>query len=193
MHPSGGQVMVYQHLAACLASNQPIYGLQSHTLNNSLPEYDSIDKMAVEYAKDIRQHQPNGLKLKKLIKAGYFDTEGYIYICDRIKDMICCASENIYPAEIENILYEHPAVAEVAVIGVPDADFGETIKAIVVLKAGMHATALDIIQFVRGKLADFKLPRSVEFAESLPRTPSGKLQKAKLRKKYWQGYQRKVN
>ncbi|MCC5633884.1 long-chain-fatty-acid--CoA ligase [Nostoc sphaeroides] len=125
--------------------------------------------------------------------AGYFDTEGYIYICDRIKDMICCASENIYPAEIENILYEHPAVAEVAVIGVPDADFGETIKAIVVLKAGMHVTALDIIQFVRGKLADFKLPRSVEFAESLPRTLSGKLQKAKLREKYWQGYQRKVN
>ncbi|MEA5549544.1 long-chain-fatty-acid--CoA ligase [Anabaena cylindrica UHCC 0172] len=125
--------------------------------------------------------------------AGYFDTEGYIYICDRIKDMICCASENIYPAEIENILYEHPAVAEVAVIGVPDADFGEIIKAIVVLKPAMDATALNIIQFVRGKLADFKLPRSVEFAESLPRTPSGKLQKAKLREKYWQGYQRKVN
>jgi acyl-CoA synthetase (AMP-forming)/AMP-acid ligase II len=107
--------------------------------------------------------------------------------------MICYAGENVYPAEIENILYEYPAVAEVAVIGVPDADFGETIKAIVVLKVDMHATALDIIQFVRGKLADFKLPRSVEFAESLPRTPSGKLQKAKLREKYWQGYQRHIN
>jgi acyl-CoA synthetase (AMP-forming)/AMP-acid ligase II len=125
--------------------------------------------------------------------AGYFDESGYIYICDRVKDMICYAGENVYPAEIENILYEYPAVAEVAVIGVPDADFGETIKAIVVLKVDMHATALDIIQFVRGKLADFKLPRSVEFAESLPRTPSGKLQKAKLREKYWQGYQRHIN
>jgi acyl-CoA synthetase (AMP-forming)/AMP-acid ligase II len=125
--------------------------------------------------------------------AGYFDKEGYIYICDRVKDMICYASENIYPAEIENILYEHPAIAEVAVIGVPDDDFGEMVKAIVVLKAGMTATALDINNFVRGKLADFKLPRSVEFVESLSRTPSGKLQKGKLREKYWQGYQRKVN
>ncbi|GAB1538132.1 fatty acid--CoA ligase [Scytonema sp. NUACC21] len=125
--------------------------------------------------------------------AGYFDEEGYIYICDRVKDMICYASENVYPAEIENVLYEHPAVAEVAVIGVPDGDFGETVKAIVVLKSGMKATALDIISFVRGKIADFKLPRSVEFTQSLPRTPSGKLQKSKLREKYWQGYQRRVN
>ena len=125
--------------------------------------------------------------------AGYFDEEGYIYICDRFKNMIIYGGENIYPAEIENILYEHPAVREVAVIGVPDEDFGEAIKAIVVLKTGMKAGALDIINFVRGKIADFKLPRSVEFAESLPRTPSGKLQKGKIREKYWQGYERRVN
>ncbi|MEA5516587.1 long-chain-fatty-acid--CoA ligase [Nodularia sp. UHCC 0506] len=125
--------------------------------------------------------------------AGYFDEEGYIYICDRFKDMILYGGENVYPAEIENILYEHPAIREVAVIGVPDEDFGEAIKAIVVLKTGMKATALDIINFVRGKIADFKLPRSVEFTESLPRTPSGKLQKAKIREKYWQGYERRVN
>lgn len=125
--------------------------------------------------------------------AGYLDDEGYIYICDRLKDMICYAGENIYPAEIENILYEHPAIAEVGVIGVPNEDFGESIKAIVVLKADRSAKALEIINFVRGKLADFKLPRSVEFVQSLPRTPSGKIQKGKLREKYWQGYQRKVN
>ncbi len=125
--------------------------------------------------------------------AGYFDEDGYIYICDRIKDMICYAGENIYPAEIENILYAHPAVAEVAVIGVPDVDFGESIKAIIVLKKSMQVTALDIIQFIRGKLANFKLPRSVEFVESLPRTPSGKLQKGKLREKYWQSHPRQVN
>ncbi|MDJ0600784.1 MAG: long-chain-fatty-acid--CoA ligase [Crocosphaera sp.] len=125
--------------------------------------------------------------------AGYFDSEGYIYICDRVKDAICYAGENVYPAEIENVLYEHPAIAEVAVIGVPDPDFGETIKAIVVLKPEIKAKALDIINFVRGKLADFKLPRSVEFTESLPKTPSGKVQKRKLRDKYWQGYQRRVN
>ncbi|MDJ0726781.1 MAG: long-chain-fatty-acid--CoA ligase [Prochloraceae cyanobacterium] len=125
--------------------------------------------------------------------AGYFDEEGYIYICDRIKDMICCAGENIYPAEIENILYEHPAVSEVAVIGVPDEYFGEIVKAIVVLKDSIESTAFDLIDFLRGKIADFKLPRSVEFTDFLPRTPSGKLQKGKLREKYWQNYQRKVN
>jgi acyl-CoA synthetase (AMP-forming)/AMP-acid ligase II len=125
--------------------------------------------------------------------AGYLDNEGYIYICDRLKDMICYAGENVYPAEIENILSSHPAIAEVGVIGVPDEDFGESIKAIVVLKADRSAKALEIINFVRGKLADFKLPRSVEFVKSLPRTPSGKIQKGKLREKYWQSYQRKVN
>ncbi|MGD1808690.1 long-chain-fatty-acid--CoA ligase [Dapis sp. BLCC M126] len=125
--------------------------------------------------------------------AGYVDAEGYVYVCDRVKDMICYAGENVYPAEIENIIYEHPAVAEVAVIGIPDEDFGENIKAIVVLKPGMTGTALEIINFVKGKLADFKLPRSIDFIESLPRTPSGKVQKGKLREKYWQGYQRQVN
>ena len=107
--------------------------------------------------------------------------------------MIVYAGENVYPAEIENILYEHPAISEVAVIGVPDEDFGESIKAIVVLKPEMKATALEIINFVRGKVANFKLPRSVEFTQSLPRTPSGKVQKGKLREKYWQGYERRVN
>lgn len=125
--------------------------------------------------------------------AGYMDEEGYVFICDRIKDMICYAGENVYPAEVENILHEHPAVAEVGVIGVPDQDFGESIKALIVLKPNMEAKALGVIHFVRGKLADFKLPRSIEFVDSLPRTPSGKIQKGKLREKYWQGYQRRVN
>lgn len=125
--------------------------------------------------------------------AGYLDEAGYVYICDRIKDMICYASENVYPAEVENILYQYPAIAEVAVIGVPDSQWGETIKALVVLKPGTTATALDIINFARGKLANFKLPRTVDFIASLPRTPSGKVQKGKLREPYWQGYARKVN
>ncbi|NEO53126.1 MAG: long-chain-fatty-acid--CoA ligase [Okeania sp. SIO3B5] len=119
--------------------------------------------------------------------AGYFDQEGYIYVCDRIKDMICYGGENVYPAEVENILYEHPAIAEVAVIGIPDKFLGESIKAIVVLKAGEKTRTLDIINFARGKIADFKLPTSVDFVESLPRTPSGKVQKGKLRQKYWEG------
>jgi acyl-CoA synthetase (AMP-forming)/AMP-acid ligase II len=125
--------------------------------------------------------------------AGYLDQEGYVYICDRIKDMICYASENVYPAEVENVLYQHPAIAEVAIIGVPDPKWGESVKALVVLKPEMTATAMDIIKFGRGKLANFKLPRTVEFIESLPRTPSGKVQKGKLRQPYWQGYERQVN
>jgi acyl-CoA synthetase (AMP-forming)/AMP-acid ligase II len=125
--------------------------------------------------------------------AGYLDADGYVYICDRIKDMICYASENVYPAEVENVLYQHPAVAEVAVIGVPDRQWGETVKALVVLKPNATATALEIINFGRGKLANFKLPRNVEFVDSLPRTPSGKLQKGKLREPYWRGYSRQVN
>ena len=125
--------------------------------------------------------------------AGYLDEEGYIYICDRIKDMICYASENVYPAEVENILHQHPAIAEVAVIGVPDSQWGETVKALVVLKSDMEVTAMDLIQFGRGKLANYKLPRSVEFIDTLPRTPSGKVQKGKLREKYWRGYTRRVN
>ncbi|GAB1544100.1 fatty acid--CoA ligase [Scytonema sp. NUACC21] len=118
--------------------------------------------------------------------AGYLDEEGYLYLCDRVKDMVCYAGENVYPAEIENILYEHPAVAEVAVIGVPDPRWGEAVKAVIVPKPGMSLTARDAIDFTRGKLADFKIPKSVEFAESLPRTPSGKVQKDKLREKYCQ-------
>ncbi|MGK7921643.1 MAG: fatty acid--CoA ligase [Trichodesmium sp.] len=119
--------------------------------------------------------------------AGYFDEEGYIYVCDRIKDMICYGGENVYPAEVENILYEHPAIAEVAIIGIPNKFLGESIKAIVVVKPGEKATALDIINFAKGKIADFKLPTSVDFVESLPRTPSGKVQKGKLRQQYLQG------
>jgi acyl-CoA synthetase (AMP-forming)/AMP-acid ligase II len=124
---------------------------------------------------------------------GYFDEEGYLYVCDRVKDMIKSGGENIYPTEIENVLYEYPTVAEVAVIGVPDQRWGEAVKALVVLKAGMDATEQDVINFARGKLANFKLPKSIEFTQSLPRTPVGKLQKGKLREKYWQGYQRKVS
>ncbi len=116
--------------------------------------------------------------------AGYFDEEGYIYVCDRIKDMICYGGENVYPAEVENVLYQHPAIADVAVIGIPHQFLGESIKAIVVLKPQQQATPLDIINFCRDKLADFKLPTTVDFVESLPRTPSGKVQKGKLREQY---------
>jgi acyl-CoA synthetase (AMP-forming)/AMP-acid ligase II len=125
--------------------------------------------------------------------AGFLDEDGYLFIQDRVKDMIIYAGENIYPAEIENVLHDHPAVAEAAVIGVPDERWGETVKAVVVLRPGAAATAEDIIGFARGRIAAFKVPKSVDFATALPRTPSGKVKKAELRAPYWKGRERQVN
>jgi acyl-CoA synthetase (AMP-forming)/AMP-acid ligase II len=107
--------------------------------------------------------------------------------------MICTAGENVYPAEIESVLCGHPSIAEAAVIGVPDERWGELAKAIVVVRPGASVTAAELLQFARGQLADFKLPRSVDFVASLPRTPSGKLQKHVLREPFWAGRSRRVN
>jgi long-chain acyl-CoA synthetase len=125
--------------------------------------------------------------------AGFLDAEGYVHVCDRKKDMICTAGENVYPAEIESVLCGHPSIAEAAVIGVPDERWGELAKAIVVVRPGASVTAAELLQFARGQLADFKLPRSVDFVASLPRTPSGKLQKHVLREPFWAGRSRRVN
>jgi acyl-CoA synthetase (AMP-forming)/AMP-acid ligase II len=125
--------------------------------------------------------------------AGYLDEDGFVYIQDRVKDMIIYAGENIYPAEVENAIHEHPAVAAVAVIGIPDDRWGESIMAFVVLKPGAEANAAQIIAVAREHIADFKVPKSVEFVEELPRTPSGKIQKGELRAPYWKGRQRMVN
>ena len=125
--------------------------------------------------------------------AGYFDADGYLYIHDRLKDMIVSGGENIYPAEVENAVFGHPAVADVAVIGVPDDKWGEAVKAVVVLKAGMTATAEDIIAFARTRIAGYKVPRSIDVVEALPRNPSGKILRRELRAPYWKGRTRQVN
>ena len=105
--------------------------------------------------------------------AGYMDKDGYLYIHDRIKDMIISGGENIYPAEVESAICDHPDVAEVAVIGVPDDKWGEAVKAIVVMKPGKKATPSDIINFTRERIAGFKTPKSVDFIEALPRNRVG--------------------
>jgi long-chain acyl-CoA synthetase len=125
--------------------------------------------------------------------AATIDGEGYIYLVDRFKDMIVSGAENIYPAEIENVLGDHPAVSEVAVIGVPHDRWGETVKAIVVFRSGMRAEERELIDFTRARLATYKCPTSIEFAESLPRNASGKLLKKDLRAPYWIGHDRAVN
>jgi fatty-acyl-CoA synthase len=124
--------------------------------------------------------------------AGRLDEEGYLYIEDRVKDMIVSGGENIYPHEIEQVLFEHPAVADAAVIGVPDDQWGETVKAVIVLRKDATATEEEIIDFTRGKLGGFKRPRSVDFASELPYNPSGKVLKRALRESYWAGHTRRV-
>ena len=125
--------------------------------------------------------------------AGFFDADGYLYIHDRVKDMIVSGGENIYPAEVENALMGHPAIADVAVIGVPDERWGEAVKAIVVKKPGVEAVPAEIIAFARERIAGYKLPKSVDFIEALPRNPSGKVLRKDLRKPYWEGRARQVN
>ncbi len=124
--------------------------------------------------------------------AGTMDDDGYIYIQDRVKDMIVSGGENVYPRVVEDVLFQHPAVADAAVIGVPDEQWGETVKAIVVLREGQTATAEELIDFCRDKLAGFERPRSAEFIDELPRNPSGKVIKRQLREPYWAGQKRRV-
>jgi long-chain acyl-CoA synthetase len=123
---------------------------------------------------------------------GYLDADNYLYIVDRKTDMVISGGVNIYPAEIEEIIYEHPAVLDVAVIGVPNEEWGEELKAVIQLKPGTQATADDIIDFCRTRVADYKRPRSVDFVAEVPRNPSGKLLKREIRAPYWEGRERRV-
>jgi acyl-CoA synthetase (AMP-forming)/AMP-acid ligase II len=125
--------------------------------------------------------------------AGYVDEEGFIHIRDRVKDMIITAGENIYPAEIEAVIRRLEGVADVAVIGVPDELWGEAVKALVIPQPGAVVRAGDIQRHTRAHLAEFKVPKSVEFVDQLPRNASGKLLKAQLREPYWRGRERCVN
>ncbi len=138
---------------------------------------------------------------ERVIREGWFhtgdlatiDEEGYVLIVDRAKDMILSGGENIASAEIERVIYDHPAVLECAVIPVPDEAWGEVGKALVTLKAGQKATPAEILSHCREHLAGFKVPKSVEFMDSLPKGGTGKILKKVLREKYWAGRERKVN
>jgi acyl-CoA synthetase (AMP-forming)/AMP-acid ligase II len=136
--------------------------------------------------------QPDGSGWFRSGDAGYL-SGGYLFLHDRIKDMILSGGENIYPAEIENVLAAHPDVADVAVIGVPDETWGEAVKAVVVPRAGGKLEAAQLIAFARERLAHYKCPASIDFTDALPRNPSGKLLKRVLREPYWRGHERRIN
>ncbi len=123
---------------------------------------------------------------------GKFDEENYVYIVDRKNDMIISGGKNIYPREIEEVIYSHEAVLETAVIGVPDDYWGESVKAFVVLKNGMSATEEEIINLCKNTIASYKKPKSVEFLPQLPKSPTGKILKRVIREPYWNGHERRV-
>jgi long-chain acyl-CoA synthetase len=125
--------------------------------------------------------------------AGYFDEDGYLYVADRVKDMIVTGGENVYSIEVERALFMHPAVREAAVIGIPSEQWGESVHAVVVLKDGAQATADELIAHCRTLIGGYKVPRSIEFRnEPLPTTPVGKVRKNVLRDPYWEGRSRKI-
>jgi acyl-CoA synthetase (AMP-forming)/AMP-acid ligase II len=125
--------------------------------------------------------------------AGYLDEDGYLYIRDRVKDMIVSGGENVYPAEVENAIFGCPGVADVAVIGVPDPKWGEAVKAMVVRNTGADVSEAEVLAYARTRIAAFKTPKSVDFVQALPRNASGKVLRRELRAPYWAAADRQVN
>ncbi len=124
---------------------------------------------------------------------GHLDDDGYLFVEDRINDMIVCGGENVYPQIVERVLVQHPGIAEAAVIGIPDERWGETVKAVVVACPGIACTEETVLSFCRPRLGGFERPRSVDFVDALPRTATGKVLKRALREPYWAGRDRRVS
>jgi long-chain acyl-CoA synthetase len=123
---------------------------------------------------------------------GYLDEDGYLYLCDRKRDVVITGGVNVYPAEVEAVLAGHPSVADCAVFGVPDAEFGEAVTAVVQLQPGAAVTSSELREFVSGRLASYKVPRQFEARGSLPRDDSGKVFKRLLRDPYWAAAGRRI-
>ena len=125
--------------------------------------------------------------------AGRMDEEGFVFIQDRIKDMIVSGGENIYSTEVEAALFAHPDVIDAAVIGVPDEKYGEVVKACIVKKEGSKINEEDLINFCKDRIASYKKPQSIDFIDEVPRNASGKVLKKVLREPYWKGQDRQVS
>jgi long-chain acyl-CoA synthetase len=121
-----------------------------------------------------------------------WDEDGYVFIVDRSKDMIISGGENIYSTQVESAIHKHSGVLECAVIGIPDDEWGESVKAVVVMKPGESATESEIIEIAKAHLASYQKPKSVDFVDSLPKAPTGKILKRELRDPYWNLLERKV-
>jgi long-chain acyl-CoA synthetase len=160
----------------------------------------SANRIPFEYFKDPEKTEKSKRgEFRTVGDVGYLDPDGYLFLSDRKADMIISGGVNIYPAEIENVLITHPRVADVAVFGIPNAEWGEEVKAVVELLPGKRAANEDdehlraeLLDFLQGRVARYKLPRSIDFLDALPRDPNGKLYKRRLRDPYWAGHQRAI-
>ena len=192
------------HVAEKLAScGRPMFGARAKVVDaggRELPPYE-LGELVYQGESLMSGYWARKKETDEVIRegwlrtgdAGYVDKDGFFFIKDRIKDMIVTGSENVYPAEIEAVLASHPDIVEIAVIGVPDARWGETVKACVVKRLGSTVTAEMLIDWCRDKLAGYKRPRTVDFIDALPRNASGKMLKRQLRESYWASHERKVN
>jgi long-chain acyl-CoA synthetase len=158
--------------------------------------YMAMNTGGFEYHKDKEKTQKNRIgKFFTVGDVGYLDEDGFLFLCDRKTDMIISGGANIYPAEIENVLLADPRVVDAAVFGIPHDDWGEEVKAVIELVDGVDPspeTAAGILEFLDGRLAKFKTPKSIDFIEEMPRDPNGKLYKRKLRDPYWEGRERAI-
>jgi acyl-CoA synthetase (AMP-forming)/AMP-acid ligase II len=179
-----------------------VFGMEVRIINDAGEDVapGEVGEIITKGEHVMKGYWKNPEETAKVLKDGWYytgdaatlDEEGYIYIVDRIKDMIITGGENVYPAEVEAVLYEHPAIKEAAVIGVPDPRWVEAVKAVVCLKEGQIVPAEEIIQFCKGKIAGYKVPKSVDFIKELPKNPSGKILKFELRNLYWKDREGKL-
>ena len=184
------------------SAGKPIDGVElrvADTAGRDCPEGE-VGEVWIRSAQNMKGYWSNSKATDEAFVGGWIRSgdagylrDGYLFLHDRIKDMIVSGGENIYPAEVENALMQHPAVADGAVIGVPDDQWGEAVKACVVLKPGAVASEKEIVDFMRGRIAHFKCPKSVDFMDAIPRNPTGKILKRLLREPYWAGKTRRVN
>lgn len=169
--------------------------------NNNLVNTGTIGEIWIQSPSNMVGYWKNDIATQNTLQegwirtgdAGYIDDKGYVYICDRIKDMIICAGENIYPAEVEAVLSAHEAIQDITIIGIPDERWGEIAKAFIVLNPNYTLKKRELTTYAKGKIADYKIPQSVEFVDALPRNSSGKVLKRVLREPYWEHQDRLVN
>ena len=200
VHPEGDEKQ-QQRLASI---GKPMIGSSARVvdedMNDVKPGSDQVGEIVLRGNTVMKGYWKDPETTKETFRGGWLhtgdlarvDEDGNIYITDRQKDMIISGGKNVYPREIEEVLYKHPAVLDACVIGIPDDKWGETVKAVVVLREGHSTTSEEIIEFCKQNLASYKKPTSVDMVQALPRTSSGKILKRALREQYWKGRDSKL-